>query len=201
MLRRFVIKPAILAAALMWLSAAPTWAQTPRSGPGAAPDGPFVRNALGIEVAGGVLTEAWNSNGSHEWIGEGTFGINWTFADGMTLVTQFHAAGISQATPRAAFLNGLVTAARFRLFTRDDWTMFLQVGPGVSWSDTATPPRGTRFNFLLTADTGFLYQLSPQIHAVMTARLLHLSNASLKGRDHNPDIEALGATFGIYFRF
>jgi hypothetical protein len=201
MLRRCVFKLAGIALLLLG-SARPVRAQTPRSGPDPArPIAPFTRNALGIELAGGALTEAWNSNGSHEWIGEGTFSVNWTFAKSMMLVAQFHAAGISQASPRAAFLNGFVTAVRFRVFTREDWTMFVEIGPGVSWSDTATPPRGTRFNYLLVANTGFMYRLTPQVHAVMNARLLHLSNASLKGRDHNPDIEALGATFGIYFRF
>ena len=201
MLRRCVFK-FVAATVLVLISARPAWAQTPRSGPAPArPPGPFTRNALGIEVAGGVLTEAWNSNGSHEWIGEGTFSVNWTFAEGKALVVQFHAAGISQATPRPAYLNGLVTNVRFRLFTRDNWTMFLDLGPGVSWSDTTTPPRGTRFNYLLVASAGFMYQLTPQIHAITSARLLHLSNASLHGNDHNPDIEALGATFGIYFRF
>ena len=156
---------------------------------------------MGIEVAGGVLTEAWNSNGTHEVVGEGTFSVNWAFVKGHALVVQFHAAGISQASPRAAFLNGLVPNWRFRVFSRDDVTMFVEVGAGVSWSDTATPPRGTRFNFLLVASSGFMYKLTPQVYAVASARLLHLSNASLMGRDHNPDIEALGATFGIYFGF
>jgi hypothetical protein len=119
----------------------------------------------------------------------------------MALVVQFHAAGISQASPRAAFLNGLVPNVRFRVFSRDALTLFVDVGAGVSWSDTTTPPRGTRFNFLLQANMGLMYRLTPQVHAVAGARLLHLSNASLFGRDRNPDIEGLGATFGIYFQF
>ena len=73
MLWRLVIKFGIVAA-LVLTSVRPGWAQTTsRSGPGqVSPAGPFDRNAMGIEVAGGVLTEAWNSNGSHEVIGEGT---------------------------------------------------------------------------------------------------------------------------------
>ena len=156
---------------------------------------------MGIEVAGALLTEAWNSNGTHEFVGEGTFSVNWAFMNGAALVVQFHGAGISQATPRAAYLNGLIPNVRFRLFSKNNFIWFLDVGAGVSWSDTATPPRGTRFNFLLQANSGFMYRLKPQIHAVVSARLLHLSNASLFGRDRNPDIEALGGVFGIYFGF
>ena len=192
----------VAATVLMLVSAETGWGQTPRSGPGAPPAAdPFVRNAMGIEVAGALLTEAWNSNGTHEVVGEGTFGVNWCFRDGAALVVQFHAAGIAQARPRAAFLNGLVPAVRFRLFSRKEFTLFFELGAGVSWSDTATPPRGTRFNFLAVASSGFMYKLTPQLYAVASARLFHLSNASLFGRDRNPDIEALGGTFGIYFGF
>jgi len=203
MLGRCVIKFAA-ATLLVLVSVRPGWAQAPRSGPGPArpvAPSPFARNAMGIEIAGALLTEAWNSNGTHEVVGEGTFGINWCFAEGIALVVQFHAAGIAQAAPRAAFLNGFAPNVRFRLFSRRDFTWFVDVGAGVSWSDTTTPPRGTRFNFLLIASSGFMYKLKPQIYAVASARLLHLSNASLFGRDRNPDIEALGGTFGIYFAF
>jgi hypothetical protein len=203
MLRTVVFK--LVAAGVAWLvlGAGPCWAQAPAgSGPApAGPHDPFAKNAMGLEVAGGVLTEAWNSNGTHEWIGAGTFGVNWTFHRGQALVVQFYGAGIDQATPRAAFLNAIVPNVRFRVYTRERWNMFIEVGAGASWSDTTTPPRGTRFNFLLITSTGFMYRLTPQIQAVASARLLHLSNASLMGRDRNPDIEALGGTFGIYFGF
>jgi len=202
MLGRRVIKFAG-AAVLVLASARPCGAQTPRSGPGTprVPVSPFARQAFGVEVTGALLTEAWNSNGTHEVVGEATFSVNWTFMDGAALVVQFHAAGISQASPRAAFLNGIVPQVRFRVFSRNDFTLFIETGAGVSWSDTTTPPRGTRFNFLLLASSGFMYKLTPQIYAVASARLLHLSNASLFGRDRNPDIEALGGAFGIYFAF
>lgn len=201
MLRRCVITCAA-ATILMMVCVRPGSAQTPRSGPGQAPPtDPFAKNAMGIEVAGALLTEAWNSNGTHEVIGEATFGVNWCFKEGMVLAVQFHAAGIAQATPRAAFLNGLAPNVRFRLFSRDELTIFMEFGAGVSWSDTTTPPRGTRFNFLILASSGFTYRLTPHIHAVASARLFHLSNASLQGRHRNPDIEALGGTFGIYFAF
>ena len=116
-------------------------------------------------------------------------------------VPKFFPAVYHEQQTATAFLNGLVPSVRFRLFSRKDFTLFLDAGAGVSWSDTTTPPRGTRFNFLLIVSSGFMYKLTPQIYAVASARLLHLSNASLMGRDRNPDIEALGGTFGIYFGF
>src|SRR5436190_21831655 len=168
---RAVFSPAAAAIALIALSAQPAQAQTTaRSGPTGttAPAAnrqadPFARNAMGIEIAGGVLTEAWNFNSNYEWIGEGTFSVNWSYRDGQTLVVEFHAAGINQSEPRNAFLNAIVPNVRFRVWSHERWTMFVEVGAGASWSDTTTPPRGTRFNFLLMANTGFMYRLTPQI--------------------------------------
>ena len=36
---------------------------------------------------------------------------------------------------------------------------------------------------------------------LLKVRLLHVSNNSLKGPDHNPDIQALGAQAGVAVRF
>ena len=190
---------------LLAIGVQPAQAQTARSGPQlAAPprdDHPWGKNAMGIEIAGAVMTEAWNSNGTHEWVTEGTVGVNWAFRDGQALVVQFHVARIDQATPRPAYLQAIIPNLRFRLYEKDRWTVFVEFGAGASWSDTATPPRGTRFNFLLNGSGGVTYRMTPQIHAVASARLLHLSNASIYGGNRNPDIEALGGTFGIYFGF
>lgn len=194
-------------AAAVLLLAAPSagWAQqasppTPVTSATASP-GPFARNAIGVEVGAGFFTEAWNSNGTHEWIGEGTFAVSWAFKEGAALVVEFHAAGIAQTQPRTAFLNGLAPVLRWRVLTRGASSMFIDLGAGVSWSDTTVPPRGTRFNYMLIAGAGLTHQLSRQVYAVASARLIHLSNASLMGPNHNPDIEALGGYFGLHFAF
>ncbi len=168
--------------------------------PAPAP-GPFTKNAIGVELAGSLLTESWNFNGAREWWGAGSFAVSWAFKDGMALVVEFQAAGIEQSPPRSAFLNGITPMARFRLYQHGATNLFLETGAGVSWSDTVVPPRGTRFNYLIIISGGVTHQLSRQTHFVASARLLHLSNASLKGRDRNPDIEALGGYFGIVFVF
>lgn len=195
------------AAAATLLFAAPSagWAQQAApaaTGPSTtASHGPFTKGNIGVEVGAGLFTEAWNSNGTREWIGEGTFAVSWAFKDGAALVVEFHAAGIAQAQPRTAFLNGLLPVLRWRVLNRGASAMFIDLGAGVSWSDTTVPPRGTRFNYLLITSVGLTRQLTPQVHAVASARLVHLSNASLMGRNHNPDIEALGGYFGVHFAF
>jgi hypothetical protein len=41
----------------------------------------------------------------------------------------------------------------------------------------------------------------PRAHVVSALQLIHISNASLKGRSRNPDIEALGPSIGLLIRF
>jgi hypothetical protein len=71
----------------------------------------------------------------------------------------------------------------------------------MSWSDTVTPPRGTRLNYMTLTSVGLTRRLTRQTHAVASFRWMHLSNASLEGRNRNPDIEALGGYFGLFVGF
>jgi len=41
----------------------------------------------------------------------------------------------------------------------------------------------------------------PRVHVVSTLQVIHLSNASLKGPGRNPDLEAIGPSIGLLFRF
>ena len=172
--------------------------------PAAAADGPahpFDRGALGVEFTLGWLGEAWNLNDGREWLLDGTAAVWWTFADRLMLVTEFHAARVSQATPRPAFVNGFSPQLRWAVRRSERWNLFVELGPGISWSDTTVPPRGTRFNYLLLAGSGVSRRLSRQCHAVAAFRWLHISNNGREGRGRNPDIEALGGYGGLAVTF
>jgi hypothetical protein len=168
----------------------------------APPDrGPFRRGTLGVEFAGLVAPEAWNMNGSHEWFFDGSFSVWWSFTDGLTLVAELHAAPVTQARPRTAFITAFSTMTRIRILDRGRTAMFVDGGAGVAWSDTTVPPRGTRFNFLIITSIGVTRQLTRQTTAVASLRLVHLSNANRAGPQRNPDIEALGGYFGFCMGF
>ena len=123
------------------------------------------------------------------------------FKQGHALVVEFHAFGVKQARPRAAFVNGIMPIYRVRLFEGEKTSMFVELGAGVSWSDTDVPPRGTKFNYLIVTSAGLTHKLSDQVYAIASARVLHLSNASLMGPNRNPDIEAVGGYFGVFIGF
>jgi hypothetical protein len=187
---------------------APAFAQpmpapaVPAPAPALAPRGPFAGGGtFGLELGGNLSSEAWNLNGSHEWLIDGSFSVWWSFKPGHSLVAEFHALPIFQDRLRNAFVNAFTPVYRWRWAERGGTTFFSEFGAGVSWSDTAVPERGTRFNFLTVMSAGAIRRLGPQSNLVAGFRWLHLSNASRFGRNRNPDIEALGGYLAVNFGF
>jgi hypothetical protein len=103
--------------------------------------------------------------------------------------------------PPSAFVGGLSGLLRKRLVERDRTTFFVEGGVGASYASVEVPERGTRFNYLLQAGGGFTHPLGRRASFMLDLRLFHLSNNSLNGRDHNPDIEALGGHAGVLVWF
>ena len=177
-------------------------AQSPTPTPPTGERGPFAGGGVfGVEFGGSLTGEAWNSNGSQEWIADGSFAIWWSFKKGRSIIAEFHAAPVFQDRPRTAFVNAFTPMYRWRILDRGRSTMFAEVGAGVSWSDTTVPPRGSRFNFLTVMSLGTTRRITNQTHFVASFRWLHLSNASRFGRNRNPDIEALGGYAGFAVGF
>jgi hypothetical protein len=170
-------------------------------GPLAASRDPFTRGTLGLEFGGMLIAEAWNLNGPREWLAAGTAAVSWSFVNRAALLVEFEAVRVFQRTPRTAHVQGMATLVRWQVRSRDPWRLFVELGPGISWSDTTVPPRGTRFNYLILAGGGLLRRVGSQVHAVAGARWWHLSNNSREGRSRNPDIEGVGGYAGLAIAF
>jgi hypothetical protein len=125
-------------------------------GPLVASRDPFTRGTLGLEFGGMLVTEAWNLNGPREWLAAGTAAVSWSFVNRAALLVEFEAVRVFQRTPRTAHVQGMATLVRWQVRSRDPWRLFVELGPGISWSDTTVPPRGTRFNYLILAGGGLL---------------------------------------------
>jgi hypothetical protein len=164
-------------------------------------DAPFGRNSLGVEFSAAMLVEAWNLNEGREWLAGGNVGIWWAFRDSAALVVEMQATRVYQAEPRNGFKQGITPLLRWHLHRVEPWTLFVELGPGISWSDTRVPPRGTRFNYLALGGIGVTHRLGAHSQAIAGFRLLHISNAGLEGRARNPDIEALGPYVGVRLAF
>jgi hypothetical protein len=190
------MRPTILhALLLLGLSAVPARAQP-------APDAvdPFAAHRWHFETEAVAALEAANYNADHEELYGLNESVTYGLKDGLVLRAGQRFAYVSQRAEDAVLL-GLTIGVRGRVWQRGRMAAFLQGDVGISYSAIASPPRGTRFNYLAIGGGGLMVRVHPRIHVVSALQLIHISNASLKGRSRNPDIEALGPSIGLLIRF
>jgi hypothetical protein len=165
-----------------------------------ADDDPFADHRWHAEFALQTGLEAWNYNGSHEELYGLQQGVTYGLHDGLVLKAQQRFHYVSQRK-NDTWVLGLTVGLRQRLYRRGRASGFLQFEFGVTDAALAAPPRGTRFNYLAIGGGGLIVRLKPALHLVTSLDVIHLSNASLKGADRNPDIEAIGPTLGLIVGF
>jgi hypothetical protein len=180
---------------LLALSAVPVRAQ----GPADAGD-PFAARAWHFETEALAALEAWNYNISHEELYGLSEGVTYGLRRGLMLRANQRFTYVSQRSQDAVLL-GLTIGVRGRVYHRGRVSAFLQGDLGISHTAIATPPRGTRFNYVAIGGGGFLIGLRPRLHFVTTLQVIHVSNAGIKGPSRNPDIEAIGPSIGLLIRF
>jgi hypothetical protein len=190
------MRPTILhALLLLGLSAVPARAQP---APGSVD--PFAAHRWHVEAEAVAALEVANYNANHEELYGLGESVTYGLTDGLVLRAGQRFVYVSQRAEDAV-LMGLTFGVRGRVWRRGRVTAFLQGDVGISYTAIATPPRGTRFNYVAMGGGGMMVRVHPRAHLVSTLQLIHLSNASLKGASRNPDIEALGPSLGILFRF
>jgi hypothetical protein len=155
----------------------------------------FHKGSVGIEIGASPMVEIWNINEEHEQVIEGTAAFWGAIANRIAVGIEFHHAFVIQDAP-GAFVQGLSPMVRFKLTNRPRWNWYAETGPGVSWADLPTPVRGTKFNYLFQARTGLMRRVGSNGHALIAYRFFHLSNNERAGKDHNPDLEMMGAYVG-----
>jgi hypothetical protein len=161
---------------------------------------PFDRGTVGIEGAAVLMTEVWNLNGHREHMIEGSVSFWGAVGKRVAVGIEFHNAFVVQRTP-GALVQGLSPLVRWKLMDNPTWDWFVETGPGVSWSDVETPPRGTKFNYLYQAGTGVIRRVGSTSHLVIAYRFFHLSNNGREGKILNPDLEMMGVYTGWSFSF
>jgi hypothetical protein len=195
-MRHTILQPFLVAVMTLVALAAPDAAVAqPRVN-----DDPFAAHAWHFEAEAQGALEAWNYNISHEEIYAIGEGVSYGVRDGLALRMNQRLAYISQRAEDAVVV-GLTIGVRGRIYRRGRVSAFLQGDVGISHTAIATPPRGTRFNYLAAGGGGAMLRVHPRIHMVTTLQLLHISNAGLKGPGRNPDIEAIGPSVGLLVRF
>ena len=164
------------------------------------PDQAFSDGRWHAEFAAQAALEAWNYNPSHEELYGLIQGITYGLRDGLVLTARQRLFYVSQRLNDSRLL-GVTTGLRARVYRRGRTSGFLQFDIGVSDAAVAVPPRGTRFNYLAIGGGGVLVRVSRRVHVIAALEVIHISNASIKGPDRNPDIEAIGPALGVLLGF
>ena len=164
------------------------------------PDQVFSDGRWHAEFAAQAALEAWNYNPSHEELYGLIQGITYGLRDGLVLTARQRLFYVSQRLNDSRLL-GVTTGLRARVYRRGRTSGFLQFDIGVSDAAVAVPPRGTRFNYLAIGGGGVLVRVSRRVHVIAALEVIHISNASIKGPDRNPDIEAIGPALGVLLGF
>lgn len=165
-----------------------------------APEDAFAKGRWRAEFFAQAALEAWNYNPSHEELYGLVQGVTYGLRDGLVLMARQRLYYISQRRNDSRLL-GLTTGLRGRVFRRGRATGFLQFDVGVSDAAVALPPGGTRFNYLAIGGGGVMFRINGRLQAVTSLEVIHISNAGLAGHDRNPDIEAIGPSFGLSIGF
>jgi hypothetical protein len=160
----------------------------------------FARGRWHLEAEATAGLEAWNYNISHEELYAVSEGVTYGVRKGLVIRAAQRIAYVSQRAEDAILL-GLTIGVRGRIYERGRLSAFLQADGGISHTAIATPPRGTRFNYLAIGGAGVTVRVHPRIHLVSALQLVHVSNAGLKGPGRNPDIEAVGPSIGLLVGF
>jgi hypothetical protein len=172
----------------------------PVSGIAQVADEPFARGGWHLELAGTGVLETWNYNLNHEEIFGPYAGLTYGVGKGIVLMLGWPLYHVSQRGTDG-LLFGCTWGARGRIAQLGRVSTFWEVDVGVSHSDTVLPPRGTRFNYLAEGSVGTTIRLRRGVHVLTALKWIHVSNASLAGRDRNPDIEAVGLKTGVLLAF
>ncbi len=196
-MRHTIPHRAAIACALLFVFCAGARAQ---DAPASGADGPFAARRWHVEAGLHGAVEAWNYNVSHEELYGLRQSVTYGLRDGLVLTMNQHVYYVSQRS-NDSWLLGLTFGFRGRVYQRGRATVFVEGDVGISDAAIATPPRGTRFNYLAMGSGGLLVRLRPRVYAVAGLEWVHVSNFSLKGPGRNPDIEAVGPRIGVVVGF
>lgn len=130
----------------------------------------------------------------------GTIGVSYGLTKNVALVLSAPLYYVDQRGPDA-WLFGTTSGVRWRMLERRRVAVFLEVEVGISRADMPTPPRGTRFNYLLLGAAGITTRVARGTHLLTGIKWIHVSNNGLAGPNRNPDIEAVGPRISVLRRF
>lgn len=133
---------------------------------------------------------------------QGHMGVGYYFLDGQALNIECALGGIdADASGGDTVTASVEFMLRSHWIRMENWSMFVEGGAGVIWSDERFPAGGTRWNFTPQAGLGMTWRLDDTTHLIGGVRWYHISNANMNGTDRNPGYNSLMVYAGLLFEF
>jgi hypothetical protein len=158
----------------------------------------FPKGTWDLEACGGYASEFYPYD--HIKLATGSIGVGFFPKDNFAISLQVPGYAVQQIGPSAQMF-GLNLSLRDHFFQRDRFSFFGDLIGGLAQSNRQVPAGGTYFNFTLQSGVGATFQLTNNLHLVGGVHFFHLSNAAIRGINHNPDLNALEGYAGLIFTF
>lgn len=179
-----------------WLDVAPQ-ADT-KAATGASRAGVFLqRGSWDCEVSGAHMAPV---RSTRDYFDSGSTALGYFIADSFSVNAAVVGYSVDQPD-HGAFAAGFDLYARFYFLTLDRFTFYIDAGAGAFIGDKAVPERGTHFNFTPRGGLGMGYRLTENLYLLAGIRYWHLSNAGIRGDDHNPSFDGLQYYGSVMFTF
>ena len=154
------------------------------------------RDGWHLELTGELLRESWDVNRSREELVGGAVSLHRHLLSSWAVGVEASLLHVRQEPVDDVLVPALSLMLRWSAFRVGETAVFFEGGGGLSYATGVVPHDGTRLNLVSRVGVGIVRPLSPRVGVVGGLGWFHLSNNSLNGRDHNPDIQALGLSVG-----
>lgn len=165
---------------------------------------PFAEGRWSLQIYG----SGTYSSGDDRVYG-GHVGIGYHILDGVSLNADLGGNFLTMddsnnppATGGDSFGGTLDLLVRWHFLRGDGWSIFAEGGCGLMESAESFPAAGTHFNFRPQFGMGVTLKITPEVHLMGGARLLHISNAGINADSgHNPGYDSGMFYLGLMFPF
>ena len=159
----------------------------------------FPKGTWDLEAGGSFAWEFYPYD--REKIATGSIGVGYYLADNFAASLTVPVSHVRQPYTHDATMTGLDLTLRDHFFQRDRFTLYADLSGGLAQADQIVPPGGTYFNFTAKVGLGATWRLRDQLYLTGGIHYFHLSNAAIRGINHNPDLNAVQPYVGVVFRF
>jgi len=157
---------------------------------------PFSKGSITLEIEAAYTDPIRFS--TDQFIG-GTVGLSYYFADGWSASILAHGFAVHQEIGDDTTGGGASVLVRWHFIRNENWSLYLDGGGGLVWSDEPIPFGGTTYNYTGRAGGGASLRVADNIHLLAGGRYFHLSNGNQHGRENNPSFDGVEYYVGMMF--